>query len=40
LPEARFTVEVADGVPVVATPEEIDINNAAQMRAALIEAAA
>jgi len=39
MPEARFTVEVAGGVPVVATPEEIDINNAAQMRAALLEAA-
>jgi anti-sigma B factor antagonist len=40
MPEDRFTVEVAGGVSVVTTPEEIDINNAADMRAALLEAAA
>jgi anti-sigma B factor antagonist len=38
MPEARFTVEVVGGVPVVATPEEIDIANAAALRAALLDA--
>jgi anti-sigma B factor antagonist len=32
-------VEVIRGVPVVAAPEEIDITNAAGLRAALLEAA-
>jgi anti-anti-sigma factor len=36
----RFATEVAGGVPVVATPQEIDINNAAGLRAALADAAA
>jgi anti-sigma B factor antagonist len=36
----RFATEVVGGVPVVATPEEIDINNAAGLRAALADAAA
>ena len=40
MPEVRFPVEVTGGVPVVATPEQIDINNAAGLRAALAEAAA
>jgi len=38
--EARFPVEVVGGVPVVVTPEEIDITNADELRAALSEAAA
>jgi anti-sigma B factor antagonist len=40
MPEARFTVEVVRGVPVVAAPEEIDITNAEVLRAALLTAAA
>jgi anti-sigma B factor antagonist len=32
--------EMVDGVPVVAAPEEIDITNAAELRSALLEAAA
>ena len=39
MPEASFAVEVVGGVPVVTTPEEIDITNAAGLRAALLEAA-
>ena len=38
--EASFPVQVVGGVPVVAAPEEIDITNAAGLRAALLEAAA
>lgn len=38
--EVGFPVEVVGGVPVVAVPEEIDITNAAGLRAALLEAAA
>jgi anti-sigma B factor antagonist len=38
--DGRFPVEVVDGVPVVATPEEIDITNAPELRSALLEAAA
>jgi anti-anti-sigma factor len=40
MPEPSFPVEEASGVPVVAAPEEIDITNAAGLRAALLEAAA
>ena len=40
MPEASFPVEMAGGVAVVAAPEEIDITNAAGMRAALLQAAA
>jgi len=40
MPEARFPVEVVGGVPVMTAPEEIDITNAAGLRAALLEAAA
>jgi anti-sigma B factor antagonist len=40
MPEARFPVEIVSSVPVVVTPEEIDITNAAGLRAALLEAAA
>jgi anti-sigma B factor antagonist len=39
MPDARFPVEVVRGIPVVATPEEIDITNATDLRAALLEAA-
>jgi anti-sigma B factor antagonist len=40
MPEASFAVEVVSGVPVVATPAEIDITNAAGLRTALAEASA
>jgi anti-sigma B factor antagonist len=40
MPEAGFAVEVIGGVTVVVTPEEIDITNAAGLRAALLEASA
>lgn len=40
MPEARFLVEVVGGVPVVTTPEEIDITNASGLRTALLDAAA
>ena len=40
MPEASFPVEMVGGVPVVATPVEIDISNSAALRAALLEAAA
>ena len=40
MPEASFPVEVVGGVPVVTAPEEIDITNAAGLRAALLQAAA
>jgi anti-sigma B factor antagonist len=33
-----FPVEMVGGVPVVRVPEEVDITNAARLRAALIEA--
>ncbi len=37
--EASFPVEVVSGVPVVTAPGEIDITNAAGLRAALFEVA-
>jgi anti-anti-sigma factor len=37
---ASFPVEIVDGVPVVAAPDEIDITTAAGLRAALLKAAA
>jgi len=40
MPDAMFPVEIVSGVPVVATPEEIDITNAGGLRAALLESAA
>ena len=40
MPEASFPVTMVSGVPVVAAPEEIDITNAAALRAALVVAAA
>jgi anti-sigma B factor antagonist len=39
MPENGFPVELMRGVPVVAAPEEIDITNAAGLRAGLLEAA-
>jgi anti-sigma B factor antagonist len=38
--QVSYPVAVAGGVPVVAAPEEIDLANAATLRAALLEAAA
>ena len=38
--DGRFPVEMVDGVPVVATPEEIDITNAPELGSVLLEAAA
>ena len=40
MPDARFPVEMVHGVPVLATPEEIDATNADDLRAALLESAA
>ena len=40
MPDDRFPVEMAGGVPVVAAPEEIDITNAEALRSALLKAAA
>jgi anti-sigma B factor antagonist len=40
MPEASFTVQMIGGVPVVATPEEVDISNAEGLRSALLEASA
>ena len=39
MPYAGFPVWEVRGVPVVAAPEEIDMTNAAGLRAALLEAA-
>ena len=36
----RFPVELVEGVPLVAAPEEIDITNAEALRSALLKAAA
>ena len=36
--EVGFPAEVIGGVPIVAAPEEIDITNAAELRAAVSEA--
>ena len=38
--EPSFPVQITRGVPVVITPEEIDITNAGALRAALLHAAA
>jgi anti-sigma B factor antagonist len=40
MPDAGFSIEVIRGVPVVATPEDVDITNAAGLRAALLQSAA
>jgi anti-anti-sigma factor len=37
---ARYPIEMVNGVPVVAAPEEIDVTNADWLRAVLLEAAA
>jgi anti-sigma B factor antagonist len=37
--EPRFPVQVTRGVPVVVAPQEIDITNVGQLRAALLHAA-
>jgi anti-sigma B factor antagonist len=39
MPDDRFPVEVIEGVPAVAAPEEIDIANAEALRWALLKAA-
>jgi anti-sigma B factor antagonist len=39
MPDARFQVEMIEGVPVLAAPEEIDITNAGGLRTALLESA-
>jgi anti-sigma B factor antagonist len=38
--EPRFPVSITRGVPVVTAPQEIDITNVGQLRAALLHAAA
>ncbi len=38
--DTSFPVEMVGGVPVVVTPEEVDITNAAGLRGVLTEAAA
>ena len=38
--DGRFPVELVDGVPVLAAPEEIDITNVPELCSALLEAAA
>ena len=40
MPDAGFPVEMVSGVPVVVTPEEVDITNAARLRGVLLETAA
>lgn len=37
-PDTRFPCQMVSGVPVVFTPEEIDITNAGALEAALLEA--
>src|SRR6201981_2028960 len=40
MPDDRFPIEVVEGVPVVAAPEEIDITNAEALQTALLKVAA
>jgi anti-sigma B factor antagonist len=40
MPEVRFPVEMVRGIPVVAAPQEVDITNVTELRAALLEASA
>jgi hypothetical protein len=40
MPDAGFPVEMVSGVPVVVTPEEVDIMNVAGLRGVLLETAA
>lgn len=39
MPEDSFHVDLIDGVPVIAAPEEIDLTNAEALRSALQQAA-
>jgi anti-sigma B factor antagonist len=39
MPDVRFQVEMIKGVPVLTTPEEIDITNAGELQTALLESA-
>jgi anti-sigma B factor antagonist len=39
MPDTTFPVEMVSGVPVVTTPEHVDITNAEGLRAALAESA-
>jgi anti-sigma B factor antagonist len=39
MPGLMFVVEVAGGVPVVKTPQEIDVTNTSGLQSALLEAA-
>ncbi|HTQ90464.1 MAG TPA: STAS domain-containing protein [Streptosporangiaceae bacterium] len=39
MPDTVFPVEMVGGVPVVTTPEQVDITNADGLRAALLESA-
>jgi anti-sigma B factor antagonist len=38
--DGGFPVELVNGVPVVAAPEEVDVTNAPELRSALLDAAA
>jgi anti-sigma B factor antagonist len=40
MPDPGFPVEMRDGLPVVVTPDEVDITNAGRLRGALLEATA
>lgn len=40
MPGDTFPVQIVEGVPVVVTPEEIDISNAEALRSSLLKAAA
>jgi anti-anti-sigma factor len=40
VPDIAFPVAAVSGVPVVTVPQEVDVNNADRLRAALAEAAA
>jgi hypothetical protein len=40
MPDARYPIEMVNGVPVVAAPAEIDASNAGWLREVLLEAAA
>jgi anti-sigma B factor antagonist len=40
MPDSRYVVETIGGMPVVVAPREIDIGNAAELRAALLRAVA
>jgi anti-sigma B factor antagonist len=40
MPDIGFPVETTHGLPVVVTPDEVDITNAARLREVLLEAAA